>query len=146
MFVFTIVNLFPRCLDNALMSVDAKEVAFFIQSYNSEFEEKKNMRIQHCSTCSFNDRHDYTPQILSIKLLAEIKTSTMPSVTSEVSKTTTVDKIETDVVSSKTRSVSTFSKNVDNNPLYKPLLIVSIIVGVIIVAYLLVVAVEKYCI
>lgn len=46
MFVFTIVNLFPRCLDNALMSVDAKEVAFFIQSYNSEFEEKK--------ICAFN--------------------------------------------------------------------------------------------
>lgn len=70
----------------------------------------------------------------------------MPSVTSEVSKTTTVDKIVTDVVSSKTCIVSTISKNVATNPLYKPLLIVSSIVGVLIVAYLSVVAVEKYCI
>lgn len=71
----------------------------------------------------------------------------MPSATSEVSKTTTVDEIVTDVVSSKSRtpSLSTISKNVANNPLYKPLLILSIIVGVIFVAYFSVVAVEKYC-
>lgn len=77
----------------------------------------------------------------------EIKTSAMPSATSEVSKTTTVDAIVTDVVSSKSRtaSLSTISKDVANNPLYKPLLILSIIVGVIFVAYISVVAVEKYC-
>lgn len=77
----------------------------------------------------------------------EIKTSAMPSATFEVSKTTTVDEIVTDVVSSKSRtaSLSTISKNVVNNPLYKPLLILSIIVGVIFVAYFSVVAVEKYC-
>lgn len=71
----------------------------------------------------------------------------MPSATFEVSKTTTVDEIVTDVVSSKSRtaSLSTISKNVVNNPLYKPLLILSIIVGVIFVAYFSVVAVEKYC-
>lgn len=70
----------------------------------------------------------------------------MPSAIYEVPKTTTVDKIVTDVVSSKSHSVSTISRNVANNPLYKPLLILSIIVGVFIVAYLSVVAVEKYCI
>lgn len=73
-------------------------------------------------------------------------TSVMPSAIYEVPKTTTVDKIVTDVVSSKSHSVSTISRNVANNPLYKPLLILSIIVGVFIVAYLSVVAVEKYCI
>lgn len=75
----------------------------------------------------------------------EIKTSAMPSVTSEVPKTTTVDEMVTDVVSSKLRSVSTISKNVANNPLYNPLLILSIILVVVIVAYLSVVAVERYC-
>lgn len=69
----------------------------------------------------------------------------MASVTSEVPKTTTVNEIVTDVVSSKLRSVSTISKNVANNPLYKPLLILSIIMIVVIVAYLSVVAVEKFC-
>lgn len=70
----------------------------------------------------------------------------MASVTSEVPKATTVNEIVTDVVSSKLRSVSTISKkNVANNPLYKPLLILSIIMVVVIVAYLSVIAVEKYC-
>lgn len=71
----------------------------------------------------------------------------MPRATSEVPKTTTVDKIVFDVVSSRSRtaSLSTISKNVADNPLYKPLLILSIIMVVVIVAYLSVVAVEKYC-
>lgn len=78
---------------------------------------------------------------------SEITTSAMPRATSEVPKTTTVDKIVFDVVSSRSRtaSLSTISKNVADNPLYKPLLILSIIMVVVIVAYLSVVAVEKYC-
>lgn len=75
-----------------------------------------------------------------------MQTSTNPRITSEVSKATTVDVFASDLVSSKTRNISSNSIDAPNNPLHIALLIISIIVGMMIVVYLSVVAGEKYCI
>lgn len=72
-----------------------------------------------------------------------MKDSTILSVTSEVSNATIFDIYDTDADSSTQYSVSTVSTDAADNTLHIIILIVSIIVGVIIVAYVSVVVVEN---